>query len=144
MIEITEVHNVSQAIRDAVAPVFLLTGIGSILNVVTSRLARAIDRARAINHMKLAQRALCKLELDIVVTRIRWLRRAIGLLTLAALSVCVSIVTLFVSVKSGVNIQLVVMWSFVISMSSVILALICFLTEILLTSREVIVESSVK
>lgn len=144
MIEITEVHNVSQAIRNAVAPVFLLTGIGSILNVVTSRLARAIDRARAIKHMTIAQRAKCKQELDIVVTRVRWLRRAIALLTLAALSVCVSIVSLFVSVKSGVNIPLVVMWSFVISMGSVILALIFFLGEILLTSREVIVESSVE
>lgn len=144
MIEITEVQNVSEAIRNAVAPVFLLTGIGSILNVVTSRLARAIDRARAINHMSVTQRALCKQELDIVVMRVRWLRRAIALLTLAALSVCVSIVSLFVSVKSGVNIPLLVMWSFVISMGSVICALICFLAEIFLTSREVIVESSVK
>ena len=43
---VTDIHLVSEAIRDAVAPVFLLTGIGSILNVMVGRLARAIDRCK--------------------------------------------------------------------------------------------------
>jgi hypothetical protein len=141
LIEITDVHNVSVAIRDAVAPVFLLTGIGSILGVITGRLVRAIDRARHINGMECTERDSHKIELKIVVSRITWLRRAIGLATLAALSVCVSIATLFVSVESGISLSHVVMWSFIASMGSVILSLMCFLFEIILTSQEVIVDS---
>lgn len=141
MIEITDVHNISVAIRDAVAPVFLLTGIGSILSVITGRLVRAIDRARLIHGMDLQERDNHRLELKIVISRITWLRRAIALATLAALSVCVSIASLFISVESGINMPQVVMWSFIISMGSVILALMCFLFEIVLTSQEVIVHA---
>jgi hypothetical protein len=80
-------------------------------------------------------------ELKIVISRITWLRRAIALATLAALSVCVSIASLFISVESGINMPHVVMWSFIASMASVILALMCFLFEIVLTSQEVIVHA---
>ncbi|MEQ1767331.1 MAG: DUF2721 domain-containing protein, partial [Methylotenera sp.] len=51
MTPITDIHSVSEAIRDAVAPVFLLTGIGSILGVLIGRLGRSIDRARLLNDM---------------------------------------------------------------------------------------------
>jgi hypothetical protein len=139
--ELTEVHNISVAIRDAVAPVFLLTGIGSILSVITGRLVRAIDRARLIHGMDLQERDSHRVELKIVISRITWLRRAIALATLAALSVCVSIASLFISAESGINMPQVVMWSFITSMGSVILALMCFLFEIVLTSQEVIVHA---
>lgn len=139
--EISDVHNISVAIRDAVAPVFLLTGIGSILGVITGRLVRAIDRARLIHGMELQERDSHRVELKIVISRITWLRRAIALATLAALSVCVSIASLFLSVESGINMPQVVMWSFITSMGSVILALMCFLFEIVLTSQEVIVHA---
>lgn len=139
--EVSDVHNISVAIRDAVAPVFLLTGIGSILGVITGRLVRAIDRARLIHSMDLQARDNHRIELKIVISRITWLRRAIALATLAALSVCVSIASLFISVESGINMPQVVMWSFITSMGSVILALICFLFEIVLTSQEVIVHA---
>jgi Protein of unknown function (DUF2721) len=39
---------VAHAIQLAVAPVFLLTGIGAILAVMTNRLGRIIDRARVL------------------------------------------------------------------------------------------------
>lgn len=42
---------VAYVIQLAVAPVFLLTGIGAILAVMTNRLARIIDRARALEHI---------------------------------------------------------------------------------------------
>jgi len=144
IVEAIDVHNVSQAIRDAVAPVFLLTGIGSILNVLIGRLARAIDRARFINQMGLQVPENFLVELDIVISRVRWLRRSIALATFAALCVCVSIVSLFVSVESGIHMPHIVMWSFIVSMCSVIFSLGCFLVEIFLTSREVIVESKHK
>ena len=139
MTPITDIHSVSEAIRDAVAPVFLLTGIGSILGVLIGRLGRSIDRARLLNDMPSEKRAKVSDELAIIVRRTKWLRRAIGLATLAALCVCVSIVALFISVESGFKMPHIVLLAFISSMFSVILALLCFLREIVLASREVIV-----
>ncbi|MDX1916107.1 MAG: DUF2721 domain-containing protein [Methylophilus sp.] len=136
---ITDIHYVSEAIRDAVAPVFLLTGIGSILGVLIGRLGRSIDRARLLNDMPKEKRDKLQDELRIIVRRTKWLRRAIGLATLAALCVCVSIASLFISVETGFKMPHLVLIAFISSMFSVILALLCFLREIVLASREVIV-----
>lgn len=135
---ITDIHSVSEAIRDAVAPVFLLTGIGSILGVLIGRLGRSIDRARVLHEMPNEKRRRLKVELIIIVKRTKWLRRAIGLATLAALCVCVSIATLFISVETGFKMPHFVLLAFISSMFSIILALLCFLREIVLASREVI------
>ena len=48
----TVIENVTAAshvIQQAVAPVFLLTGIGAILSVLTGRLGRVVDRFRVLN-----------------------------------------------------------------------------------------------
>ncbi len=134
-----EIHNVSEAIRDAVAPVFLLTGIGSILGVLIGRLGRSIDRARFLTDAPEERRERFKDELKIIVRRTKWLRRAIGLATFAALCICVSIAGMFISVEMGFRLPHLVMVSFIISMTTLILALLCFLREIVLASREVIV-----
>ena len=42
------VSTIAQAIQLSVAPVFLLTGIGAILNLLATRLARVIDRSRVL------------------------------------------------------------------------------------------------
>lgn len=47
MFEFSDVQ-VAHAIQLAVAPVFLLSGIGAMLVVMTNRLGRIIDRARVI------------------------------------------------------------------------------------------------
>lgn len=141
MMPITDIHLVSTAIRDAVAPVFLLTGVGSILAVLVGRLGRAIDRARLINDWALDKRQQHKLELLITVSRIKWLRRAIWFATLGALLVCISIASLFLSVESGFSMPHMVLLSFISSMGAIIVALLCFLREILLTAKEVIVSS---
>ncbi|MFV1921132.1 MAG: DUF2721 domain-containing protein [Methylotenera sp.] len=138
---ITDIHLVSEAIRDAVAPVFLLTGIGSILNVMVGRLGRAIDRARIVNGLSPEVRKEHKHELNVTVRRITWLRIAIGFATLAALLVCISIASLFISVESGFSMAHMVLLSFLSSMGAIIIALLCFLREILLTTNEMIVSS---
>ena len=77
MTPITDIHLVSEAIRDAVAPVFLLTGIGSILNVMVGCLDRAIDRVRIVNALAPEKRQEHKCELNVTVTRTTWLRLAL-------------------------------------------------------------------
>lgn len=136
---IIEIHSVSEAIRDAVAPVFLLTGIGSILGVLIGRLGRSIDRARFLTDAPEEKRERFKDELRIIVRRTKWLRRAIAAATFAALCICVSIASMFLSVETGLRLPHLVMVSFIISMASLIFGLLCFLREIVLASREVIV-----
>lgn len=75
-----DVLDISLVIRDAVAPVFLLTGIGSILSVLVNRLSRSIDRARIINGLPDAQFNQYENELDIILKRTTWMRWSVGYL----------------------------------------------------------------
>jgi hypothetical protein len=121
-----------------VAPVFLITGIGSILSVLVNRLGRAVDRARIINDMPIKEKKAYLDELNIIIRRTTWIRRSIGLITLSALSVCISIGSLFVEVNLGLNLPNIVTIMFIIAMSALILGLLCFLREVVLASQEVI------
>jgi len=134
----SDIHDVSFAIRDAVAPVFLLTGIGSILSVLVNRLGRSIDRARTLNAMKPEQQKDYLEEFDIIVRRTRWMRWSVGLFIFAGLCVALSIASVFVGVAIGVHLTNFVLFTFITAMISLILGLLCFLREIILASREVI------
>ena len=48
--------DIPQAIQLALAPVFLLTGIAGLLNIMTGRLARIIDRGRKLVEQPLPER----------------------------------------------------------------------------------------
>lgn len=136
-----DIHDVSLAIRDAVAPVFLLTGIGSILGVLVNRLSRSIDRARAINAMNDAQFLKFSYELDIIVKRTKWMRWSVGLFIFAGLCVAISIASVFISVELRLNLTHFVLITFIAAMLSLTIGLLCFLREIILASKEVITSS---
>lgn len=131
--------NVSQAIHNAVAPVFLITGIGSIMGVMTNRLARAVDRFRRlkdISHDKLP--LLLLIEIETIESRIRWMRRSITLCTLSALSVCLSIAVMFISAAFSVPLTHAVSALFITAMAALTLGLLCFLREVILATKEVL------
>ena len=135
---LNDVPTVALAIQQAVAPVFLLTGIGSILAVLTNRLGRAIDRIRRLNEMDIkcdnegGKEEVCNLS-----RRTRWIRRAITLCTLSALCVCLSIASLFIAVQLAVDLSDVVAMLFVAAMLTLICGLGCFLREIALAIQSV-------
>jgi hypothetical protein len=134
----SDIHDVSFAIRDAVAPVFLLTGIGSILSVLVNRLGRSIDRARSLNALMPEQRRAFLDEFDIIVRRTRWMRWSVGLFIFAGLCVALSIASVFIGVAIGVHLTNFVLFTFITAMFSLIFGLLCFLREIILASKEVI------
>ena len=43
------ISSIANAIQLSIAPVFLLTGVGAILGVLTNRLARIVDRSRVLD-----------------------------------------------------------------------------------------------
>lgn len=134
----SEVIDVSVAIRDAVAPVFLLTGIGSFLGVLVNRLGRAIDRARTLNALQHEQRRKFIDELDIIANRTVWMRWSVGLFIFAGLCVSLSIASIFIGVAIGITLPHFILVTFIASMFALIFGLLCFLREIILASQEVI------
>jgi Protein of unknown function (DUF2721) len=137
----TDIRDVSIAIRDAVAPVFLLTGVGSILSVVVNRLSRTIDRARYLTNLNIEQKQKHKSELKIIAQRIPWMRSAVFLLIFAGFFVSLVIGAIFMSVAVHIDLADFVLISFITAMFSLILGLISFLKEIILALKEVIIET---
>lgn len=132
----SDIKDVSLAIRDAVAPVFLLTGIGSMLGVLVNRLGRSIDRARVINAMSDIQFVDYLTELEIIVKRTCWMRWSVGLFIFAGLCVALSIASVFIGVELGANLPHFVLMAFIAAMISLTIGLLCFLREIILASQE--------
>src|SRR5207253_1825331 len=90
---------VAHAIQLAVAPVFLLSGIGAVLAVLTNRLSRIIDRGRTLEAQLATsppdRAAKFQVELATLSRRAQLIGRAITLCTVTALLVCTVIATLF-------------------------------------------------
>jgi hypothetical protein len=125
---------VAHAIQLAVAPVFLLTGIGAILAVMTNRLGRIIDRARVLEDKLDAASAklLATLRADLAILsrRAKLISRAITLCTTTALLICTVIAILFLSAFLPFDATIAVALLFVAAMSTFFLGLLTFLREI--------------
>lgn len=128
------VADVSQAIQLALGPVFLLTAIAGLLNVMTGRLARIIDRGREITGQPgdEAQRELHSLE-----RRRHIASAAITSCVLAALLVCMTIAALFLEVVLNVPLKWLVAAFFVSATLALVIGLAYFLREVRLATRTV-------
>ncbi|MCA0374829.1 MAG: DUF2721 domain-containing protein [Gemmatimonadetes bacterium] len=133
------VETIAHVIQLAIAPVFLLTGIASMLVVLTNRLGRIIDRARLLEghlpDLTGEHRALVGDDLRMLSRRARHINRAISLFTLAALLVCVIIAVLFVSAFFARDVSYLVSASFVVAMAALITGLVSFLREVFLATQ---------
>ncbi|MGZ8188592.1 MAG: DUF2721 domain-containing protein [Methylosarcina sp.] len=132
-IQLTDLAHVIQL---AVAPVFLLTGVGSVLSVLTNRMGRIIDRTRLLEN-RLADNectapAEIRCELVLLSRRVRVVNWAISLCTFCALLICTVIVSLFVGTLVGLDFHTFIASLFIIAMIALILALLFFLREIYL------------
>jgi uncharacterized protein DUF2721 len=127
---------VARVIQLAVAPVFLLTGIGAILAVMTNRLARIIDRARMLEERLSSaapeRHAVLHADLAILSRRARLIYTAITLCTTTALLICTVIAVLFLSASLHFNATTPVAIFFVAAMATFFLGLVWFLREIYL------------
>jgi hypothetical protein len=137
MVEFSEVAIV-HTIQLAVAPVFLLTGIGAILAVMTNRLGRIIDRARVLEASldSAAPKvvATSRADLAILSRRAKLISRAITLCTATALLICMVIAVLFLSAFLSVDATIPVAVLFIAAMASFFLGLLWFLREIYLAT----------
>ena len=138
MLEFSDVA-VAHAVQLAVAPVFLLTGIGAFLTVMTNRLGRVIDRARILEERleRATPESVANLRADLAMLsrRAKLNGRAITFCTATALLICTMIAVLFVSAFLGFEASIPVAVLFVAAMLSFFLGLLWFLREIYLATK---------
>jgi hypothetical protein len=127
-------QDITHTIQLAVAPVFLLTALGTTLSVFTTRLARIVDRARRVEARLRdedgARRTASVQELRMLEGRVRLIHWALTLGTSAALLVCLLIAVAFVAYLSSARAGTAMALLFVAAMAAYVGALVCFLREI--------------
>jgi hypothetical protein len=132
-----EISTVAHAIQLSVAPVFLLTGIGAILSVITNRIARIVDRFRVLDNSSAQDQALHKDEIAMLSRRARWVHWSVSLCTVSALFICMVIAALFAGSEAGIDPSRIVSLLFISAMLSLIFGLLCFLREIFLATGNI-------
>jgi hypothetical protein len=137
MSDTNQLADITHTIQLAVAPVFLLTALGTVLSVLTNRLARIIDRARLLETglEALVDTALADatLELETLFKRANMIHRALTSGVAAALTVCLLIITAFVGYLFKNNLGFVVATLFIVAMGLFAFALVNFLREAVLS-----------
>ncbi len=134
------VSGISHIIQLSVAPVFLLTGIASILVVLTNRLARIVDRSRYLAQelpSASAEQAIeYRWERRVLARRIRIAYVAIGLCISSALMVCTVIALLFIGSLFEAHLETVVAVLFIACMAALVVALTSLLSEVYIGTRQ--------
>lgn len=137
---------IAHVIQLAIAPVFLISGVATLLSVLTNRLGRIVDRARVVE-AKLdfrdeAQQARALDELSRLSKRARLVNFSITFSTVSALLICISIVTLFTGTFLPISVAKLISVLFVAAMFSLFLALLLFLSEVITATRGLRISSA--
>jgi hypothetical protein len=127
--------DIAHLIQIALTPIFLISAIGVTLNVLTSRLARIVDRARAMEEVLLGPNHAhggrdLHGALDVLARRARYINAAITLITLSALFIALVVVMLFVNAFLRWDLSAFIACMFILSMMSLAAALTAFLIEV--------------
>ena len=132
----SQLTNVAHTIQLSVAPVFLLTAIGTILGVLNTRLTRIVDRSRVLADRMAPlpdpDRAPYRDEMQVLLRRRHFVNLALGSGVFAAILVCVLIAAAFVGSIVRVDFSRLVAVLFIGAMLGFVSALVLFLREVLL------------
>jgi energy-converting hydrogenase Eha subunit C len=138
----THVTDIARIIQLAVAPVFLLTAIGTILSALNNRLGRIVDRRRVLEDRlrtppgeEAARVKEDVEELNLLAQRIRLIYHAIMLAVVCALFVCLLVAGAFLGVFITADLAKVVGTLFILAMFALVGSLGMFLREIFLAVR---------
>lgn len=131
-----QIASITHAIQLAVAPVFLLTAIATLINVLSGRLSRIVDRRRLVHGRLCAPSAETgaedSAELAMLDRRSRLVYFAIFAAVLSALLVCLVVVAAFIGALLAQDLWKVVAALFILAMSSMVATLGLFLQEVYL------------
>lgn len=137
----THIAAITHAIQLAIAPVFLLTAIGTIINALTGRLARAVDRRRQIEELLPALEGAARdekhAELQILARRIILVLWSMGLAVFSALLVCILIGTAFGAAFTSLDLSRPVAVLFIAAVTALTACLLLFMREVFLAAKSV-------
>jgi hypothetical protein len=132
----THIYDITHVIQLAVAPVFMLTAVGTIISALSVRLGRAVDRRRvleaALGQLAAETARSAHEELAQIARRVRTVYFAILCAVLSALFVCLLIAAAFVGAFVSVNLSSTIGALFVLAVLALIACLLLFLREIFL------------
>ena len=124
---------IAQTIQLALAPVFVLVAIGNIMNILSSRLGRVVDRSRVLQDR---HRQTDGPEHDAVVREIRMtdkrinlIGRALLLLVLSGLAIGLTVALLFLQEFASASLQPLAAGVFIVAIALLMSALLLFLKE---------------
>lgn len=127
---------IAGVIQLAIAPVFMLTALGTVINALNLRLGRAVDRRRELEE-RLAAMSQTELpsaqdELATIARRIRFVYLAIVFAVISALFTALLIAGAFVGAFVRTDLSFTIAGMFVCAMVALIVCLLLFLREIFL------------
>jgi hypothetical protein len=129
-----QVGDVARAIQLSLTPVFLLNGVGVLLAMLTTRLARIVDRARILEERlpTASEQGAFEIHavLDTTRRRARLMNRAITLGTVAALLVALLVALMFAAEFAPFPLGPVIALIFIVAMLALFGSLWCFLKEV--------------
>jgi len=135
---------ITNNIQLALAPVFLLTAVATLINAISARLARSVDRMRTIqkllhgdHNLSDAARQQMQLEANEAKMRGRLCTAAIFFDVLSGLFISLTVLELFFFQAGAVrSLQTTyVIWTFVLGLVAFMTSLSCVLAEIVYAYR---------
>jgi hypothetical protein len=132
--------HVATLIQQALGPVFLISGVGITLSMLTARLARIVDRARTLEDRREATTDPERIkdidqDLRYIVRRTRFINSAIILSTLSAFFTALVVTLLFASAFSPISVGPIIAILFVSSLVALCLSFAMFLVEVRIATR---------
>jgi hypothetical protein len=131
---------IAQTIQLALAPVFVLVAVGNILNLLSSRLGRVVDRSRKLQerHLQVEGRDRDEVvaEIRMIDRRIFLITRAIRLMVISGLFIGTTVAVLFLEELVKLNLQRVAAATFLIAVGLLMWALVLFLRETQVSAQQ--------
>lgn len=131
---------IAQTIQLALAPVFVLVAIGNIMNLLSTRLGRVVDRSRHLQGLHMAtegpEHDMVVAEIRLLDRRIRLITRAIGLLVSSGLAIGTTVAVLFLQELAGLELQRLAAGTFMVAIALMMWALLLFLSETRIAAQQ--------
>jgi hypothetical protein len=130
------IPEIAAVIQLAVAPVFMLTAVGTIINALNIRLGRAVDRRRDLEgllpHIPPDEKPSAHQELEAIARRIRFVYYSIVSAVVSGLFICLLIACAFIGAFVAGDLSRTIAAMFSLAVMALIVSLLLFLREIFL------------
>ncbi len=130
---------IAQTIQLSLAPVFVLVAIGNIMNILTTRLGRIVDRSRVLQdrygQTSGAEHDAVVIEMRFVDRRIHLIGHALLILVSSGIGIGVTVGTLFLGEMLGREFRIATELTFFAAISLLMVALVYLLLETRLVAQ---------